>query len=163
MLGSYFKPIKFRVSNPSTLNILEDRVFGVCGCVGEGGGGGGRDNRSWALRLTRPHTVGYKGVCDQEQGVVEWCKLKTEDIYDSECLTGPSFEICTRQKVLIWDLVPMKMVELPLLPHSLALSLSLSLYLSLSLSLSLSLALSLSISLAHPHTSSHTRSRTLLA
>ena len=34
-------------------------------------GKGFRDNRSRALRPTRPHTAGYIGVCDQEQGVSE--------------------------------------------------------------------------------------------
>ena len=39
--------------------------------VGEGGGEE-RDTRLRALRPTRPHTVGYVGVCDQEQGGIEW-------------------------------------------------------------------------------------------
>ena len=30
-----------------------------------------RDNRSRALRATRPHTVGYIGGCDQEEGEIE--------------------------------------------------------------------------------------------
>ena len=34
-----------------------------------------RENRLQALRPARPHTVGYIGVCDQEQGVIE-CPLQ---------------------------------------------------------------------------------------
>ena len=30
-----------------------------------------REEASLALRATRPHTVGYSGACDQEEGVVE--------------------------------------------------------------------------------------------
>ena len=37
----------------------------------KGGGGRERDKRSRALRATRPHTVGYIGACDQEQGEIE--------------------------------------------------------------------------------------------
>ena len=33
---------------------------------------GERDNRLRALRAARPHTVGYVGVCDQKEGMVEW-------------------------------------------------------------------------------------------
>ena len=40
---------------------------GVGGLVGEGGG----DNRLRALRAARPHTVGYIGEWDQEQGGIE--------------------------------------------------------------------------------------------
>ena len=34
-----------------------------------------RDNRLRALRATRPHTVGYIGGCDQEQGEIECIHL----------------------------------------------------------------------------------------
>ena len=33
---------------------------------------GEREKAAIALRATRPHTVGYIGGCDQEQGVVEY-------------------------------------------------------------------------------------------
>jgi len=51
------------------------RSNGEHGVVGFAGKGGvrerKRDNRLRALGATRPHTVGYIGECDQEQGEIE--------------------------------------------------------------------------------------------
>ena len=46
-------------------------------------GGGERENRLRALRTACPHTVGYIGGCDEEQGEIETSWRRRERIFIS--------------------------------------------------------------------------------